>query len=167
MSINSCTISGNTTRDAELRNTKGGSQVMTFTVAVNDRRKNPQTSQWEDVPNFIDCVMFGSRAEKLSTMIAKGTKVCVFGKLRWSQWESNGSKRSKVEVVADDIELMSRKGDSKPQNGQNQQQTNNYTNQYQSVANSAPQQPTGYYPQPHAPNADEYAAEYADETIPF
>lgn len=108
MSINSCVISGNLTRSPELRTTKGGTNVLTFGVAVNDRRKNPQSGEWEDVPNFIDCCLFGTRAEKLYTMLFKGTKVCVFGKLRWSQWESNGQKRSKVEVIADDIELMTR-----------------------------------------------------------
>ena len=108
MSINRVAISGNLTRDAELRSTASGLAVLSFGVAVNDRRKNAQTGEWEDCPNFIDCIMFGSRAESLSDHLAKGAKVAVEGKLRWSQWERDGQKRSKIEVVVEEIEFMSR-----------------------------------------------------------
>ena len=108
MSINRVNISGNLTRDAELRQTQGGMAILSMGVAVNDRRKNQQTGEWEDVPNFIDCTMFGSRAEKLAQYLAKGTKVAIEGKLRWSQWEKDGAKRSKLEVIVDEIEFMSR-----------------------------------------------------------
>ena len=164
MSINKVFISGNLTRDCELRATQSGTQILTFGVAVNDRRKNPQTGEWEDVPNFVDCVIFGNRAESVSKFISKGSKVAIEGKLRYSQWEKDGNKRSKLEVIVDEIEFMSKR-ESQPQNQPQQQQANNYASQYQSGANSAPQQPTGYYPQPQAPNADVYA--YEDETIPF
>lgn len=110
MSINRVSISGNLTRDPELRQTQGGMAILNIGVAVNDRRKNQQTGEWEDVPNFVDCVMFGSRAEKLAQYLAKGTKVAIDGKLRWSQWEKDGAKRSKLEVVVDEIEFMSRGG---------------------------------------------------------
>ena len=109
MSINRATISGNLTRDAELRSTASGTPVLSFTVAVNDRRKSNQTGEWEDVPNFIDCTMFGTRAQSLSQYLTKGTKVAVEGKLRWSQWERDGQKRSKVEVMAETVELMQRR----------------------------------------------------------
>jgi single-strand DNA-binding protein len=112
-------ISGNLTRDAELRQTQGGMAILSMGVAVNDRRKNQQTGEWEDVPNFVDCVMFGSRAEKLAQYLAKGTKVAIEGKLRWSQWEKDGARRSKLEVIVDEIEFMSRGGSQ----GQRQQQT--------------------------------------------
>lgn len=108
MSINKVFISGNLTRDCELRSTAAGTNILTFGVAVNDRRKNQQTGEWEDVPNFVDCVMFGSRAEKLAHYLAKGTKVAIDGKLRWSQWEKDGARRSKLEVIVDEIEFMSR-----------------------------------------------------------
>ena len=111
MSINRATISGNLTRDAELRSTASGTPVMSFTVAVNDRRKNNQTGEWEDVPNFIGCTMFGTRAPILSQHLAKGTKVAVEGKLRQSRWERDGQKRSKIEVIVDElIWLASRSG---------------------------------------------------------
>ena len=110
MSINRVCISGNLTRDPELRNTASGMAVMNFGVAVNDRRKNPQTGEWEDYPNFVDCTMFGTRAEKLAQYLSKGAKVAIEGRLRFTQWQAqDGSKRSKLEVIADDLEFMSRR----------------------------------------------------------
>ena len=102
MSINRVIISGNLTRDPELRSTAGGTSVLGFGVAVNDRRKNQQTGEWEDYPNFIDCTMFGARADALNKYLSKGTKVTIEGKLRWSQWERDGQKRSKIEVIVDE-----------------------------------------------------------------
>lgn len=111
MSINRVCISGNLTRDPEIRSTAGGTSVMGFGVAVNDRRKNAQTGEWEDYPNFVDCTLFGKRAEALERYLSKGSKVAIEGKLRWSQWESDGGKRSKLEVVVDEIEFMSLRDD--------------------------------------------------------
>lgn len=110
MSINRVNISGNLTRDGELRTTPGGTDVLSLGVAVNDRAKNQQTGQWEDRPNFVDCVMFGNRAQSLAPYLSKGSKVAIEGKLRWSQWERDGQKRSKLEVVVDEIEFMSQRG---------------------------------------------------------
>lgn len=115
--INRVIISGNLTRDAELRSTQSGISVLSMGVAVNDSRKNAN-GEWEDYANFIDCVMMGSRADKLAQHLKKGTKVVVEGKLRWSQWEKDGQKRSKVEVVADSLEFMSRKEQEQPQSSQ-------------------------------------------------
>lgn len=115
MSINRVTITGNLTRDPELRVTAGGTQVLSFGVAVNDRRRNPQTGEWEDYPNFVDCTMFGTRAEAVSRFLAKGNKVGIEGKLRYSSWEKDGQRRSKLEVIVDEIEFMSqRQGGSAP-----------------------------------------------------
>lgn len=108
MSINRVIVSGNLTREPEVRTTASGSPVMGFGIAVNDRRKNSQTGEWEDYPNFIDCTMFGARAQSVSRFLSKGSKVAIEGKLRWSQWETNeGQKRSKIEIIVDEIEFMS------------------------------------------------------------
>ena len=108
MSINKAIISGRLTRDPELRETPGGFQVLSFSVAVDDRRRNPQTQQWEDYANFVGCAMFGSRAASVARFLGKGDKVAVEGKLRWSQWQAqDGGKRSKLEVVVDELEFMS------------------------------------------------------------
>lgn len=108
MSINRVNITGNLTRDPELRHTAGGLPVLGLGIAVSDRRKNQQTGEWEDCPNFIDCTMFGTRAEHVKPYLEKGSKVAIEGKLRWSQWEKDGQKRSKVEVVIDELEFLSR-----------------------------------------------------------
>lgn len=108
MSINKVIITGNLTRDPELRSTASGMNVLKMGVAVNDRRKNQSTGEWEEVANFVDVTVFGNRAEPLSRFLSKGAKVAIEGKLRWSQWENpQGEKRSKLEVVADEIEFMS------------------------------------------------------------
>lgn len=116
MAINRVAISGNLTRDPELRQTQGGMAVLTMGVAVNDRAKNQQTGQWEDRANFVDCTMFGNRAQAVSQYLHKGSKVAIEGKLRWSQWDDRqtGQKRSKLEVVVEELEFM----DSRQQQGQ-------------------------------------------------
>ena len=117
MSINRVNISGNLTRDPELRQTAGGTQVLTFGVAVNDRRRNPQSGEWEDYPNFVDCVVFGGRAEPLSRFLSKGSKVAIEGKLRYSSWERDGQRRSKLEVVVDELEFMTSRNSQQGGNG--------------------------------------------------
>ena len=154
MSINRVIISGNLTRDPELRSTASGLPVLGFGVAVNDRRKNQQTGEWEDYPNFIDCTMFGARAEALSRYLNKGTKVSIEGKLRWSQWEREGQKRSKIEVIVDELEFMSSRGDSSSYGG-------GMGGGYSAPAPAAP----AYAPAP-APVVDASSSVY-DEDIPF
>lgn len=108
MSINSVCIAGNLTRDAELRQTKSGTAVLQFSLAVNDRRKNAQ-GEWEDYPNYIDCILFGNLGTAIQVYMAKGAKVAVEGKLRQSRWQAkDGSNRSKLEVIAEEVELMTR-----------------------------------------------------------
>ena len=153
MSINRVIISGNLTRDPELRSTAGGLPVLGFGMAVNDRRKNQQTGEWEDYPNFVDCTLFGSRAENVAKFLSKGSKVAVEGKLRWSQWERNGEKRSKLEVIVDEIEFMSRS------NASNESNPNAYTPQGQNAAYSGSQAPQSAFSAP--------AQSVYDEDIPF
>lgn len=141
MGINRVAISGNLTRDPELRQTSGGMAVLGFCVAVNDRRKNPQTGEWEDFPNYVDCTMFGKRAEAVSHYLAKGSKVAVDGKLRYSVWERDGQKRSKLEVIADEIELMSRQSAA---GAEHVGMTQTYTGQGGTAPQSAPQRGSGH-----------------------
>lgn len=115
MSLNIVAISGNLTRDAELRTTAGGTAVLSFGVAVNDRRKNPQTGEWEDYPNYIDVTIFGKRGPALSQYLHKGSKVSIEGKLRYSSWEKDGQRRSKLEVIGEEIEFMAPRQDAATQ----------------------------------------------------
>lgn len=117
MSINRVIISGNLTRDPELRSTAGGTDVLSFGIAVNDRIKNA-SGEWEDVPNFFECVTFGNRAKALSDILTKGMKVAIAGKLHYSSWEKDGQKHSKVDIIAQEIELMQNR---KPQREQDYQ----------------------------------------------
>lgn len=114
MSINKVVLTGNLTRESELRRTQSGSAILNIGVAVNDRRRNNQTGEWEDYANFIDCVMFGPRAEAVANYLTKGTKVAIEGHLRWSQWEREGQKRSKIEVIVDELEFMSKRDSAQP-----------------------------------------------------
>lgn len=104
--MNRVCITGNLTREPELRSTSSGTAVLNFGVAVNERRFNQQSQQWEDYAHFVDCVMFGKRAESLQRYMHRGDRVGIDGKLRYSSWESNGQKRSKLEVVVDDVDLL-------------------------------------------------------------
>lgn len=112
MSINRVVFTGNLTRDSELSKTNGNNTpVLNFAVAVNDRRKNQSTGEWEDYPNYVDCALFGPRATALEPILKKGMKVAVEGKLRWSQWTDKDNpekKRSSLSVLVDEIEFMSR-----------------------------------------------------------
>ena len=147
MSINRVNISGNLTRDPELRATAGGTQVLSFGVAVNDRRRNPQNGEWEDYPNFVDCTMFGPRAEAVSRYLSKGSKVAIEGKLRYSSWERDGQRRSKLEVIVDEIEFLSRGQQGGGQGG------------YDAAPMPAPA--------PQAPAPVPPAGDVFDEDIPF
>jgi single-strand DNA-binding protein len=107
MSINRAVLVGRLTRDPEMRSTASGMSVLSMRLAFNDRRKNPQTGEWEDMSNYIDATLFGKRAEALSRFLTKGTRIGIDGRLRWSEWESqSGEKRSKIEVIADELELL-------------------------------------------------------------
>lgn len=92
MSINRVNISGNLTRDPELRQTQTGTAILSMGVAVNDRTLNKQTNQLEDRPNFVDCILFGKRATGIQQYLRKGTKVAIDGKLRYSSWEKDGQR---------------------------------------------------------------------------
>lgn len=130
MAINKATITGNITRDPELRQTQGGTSVLTIGVAVNDRRKNQQTGEWEDYPNFIDCTIFGNRATGVAPHLEKGMKVAIEGKLNQSRWQAeDGTNRSKIEIIVDEIEFMSRQ-------------------QGQTASKPVQQQPQQFAPQP-------------------
>lgn len=166
MSINRVVVSGNLTRDPELRVTPGGTQVLGFGVAVNDRRRNQQTGEWEDYPNFIDCTMFGNRAEALSRILRKGMKVAIEGKLRYSSWEdkNGGGRRSKVEIIPDEVVLMS----LNPNGQQASQQYAPQGYQQQYAPQQAPQTaPQAYVPQP-APQqpAPQWSAQQAYQQAP-
>lgn len=138
--INVVAISGNITRDSELRHTTSGSAVLNFSVAVNSRHKD-KDGEWVDRASYIDCVMFGPRAEALAQWLTRGTHVVVAGELRQTSWEDEkGNKHSRTEVSVQNVEFQSK--------SRNEQQP--------------AQQPVASAPQPAAPQQALY-----DEDIPF
>ena len=113
--INRVVLVGRLTRDPELRHLPSGSPVLQLGLAVNGRQQD-QTGTWVDKPNFFDVKLFGNRAESLSQHLAKGRRIGVDGRLDWSSWEAqDGSKRSKVEIVAFDIQFLDSRGDAEAQ----------------------------------------------------
>lgn len=148
-SINVVAISGNITRDSELRHTTSGSAVLNFSVAVNSRHKN-KDGEWVDRASYIDCVMFGPRAEALVQWLTRGTHVVVAGELRQTSWEDEkGDRHSRTEVSVTNVEFQ-----SKSRNEQQPAQPTQYA-----------QQPVASAPQPAAPQQEQPSL--YDEDIPF
>ncbi len=105
-SINRVVLVGNLTRDPELRQTPNGKSVCTLGLAVNDRYKN-DAGEWVEKPNFFDIVTWGAQAENCSRYLSKGRPVAVDGRLSYRSWEAqDGSKRSKVEVIANSVQFL-------------------------------------------------------------
>ncbi len=106
--INVVVITGNLTKDPELRSTGGGTSVCELRVAVNSSRKNGQTGQWEDKANYFDVVVWGAQGENCANYLSKGRPVAVEGRLDWSEWEAkDGSgKRQKVQIVAKSVQFL-------------------------------------------------------------
>jgi single-strand DNA-binding protein len=101
---NTVTLVGNVTRDPEIRYTPSGQTVATFGLAVNRRWQNRQTQEWEEQVSFFDVKCWSQMAENVSESVQRGTRVIVTGRLEQRSWETDtGEKRSKVEVVADEV----------------------------------------------------------------
>lgn len=162
--INVVVLTGNLTRDAELIVTNGGSSVLKFGIASNRSIKGAN-GEWEDVPNFIDCTIFGTRASALSSILAKGMKVTIEGELRYSSWtDKDGNKRSKLEVVAHNIVLPPRSNQSASAQpyAQSQPAPAQQTQTYQQEQIPAYAPAPAYNASQQAPADDVY-----DEDIPF
>ena len=118
--VNVVVITGNLTRDPELRHTGGGTAICELRVAVNSRRKDGQSGQWVDKPNYFDVVVFGGQGENCANYLAKGRPVAVEGRLDWREWEAkDGSgKRQAVQVIANTVQFLgSRDGSGGGGNG--------------------------------------------------
>lgn len=155
--INVVALTGRLTRDPDFRQTNGGFAVLGLGLAVGERRKNSATGQYEDYTNFIDCTVLGKRAESLSGILRKGMPVSVNGRLRWSQWEKDGQRRSKVEVLVDELVLPPRGNGT----AQNQAPTASYGQSGQTVYDA------GFQASVNNAFGNAGYVEYADEDIPF
>ena len=154
--LNHVVLIGRLTRDAELKSIASGQSVCKFSIAVNRRKKNGD--QWEDEPNFFDIVVWGRQGESLHQYLVKGKMVGVDGELRQDRWQQDGQNRSKVEIVANYLQLLG--GNPGSGGGGNNYSNNNYSNNSHGGA-SAPQG-QDWQPQGAAPAEDNFA-----DDIPF
>jgi single-strand DNA-binding protein len=110
--INRVIITGNLTRDPELRSTGGGTSVCSMRVACNTRRKDQSTGEWVDKPNYFDVTVWGMQGENCAQYLSKGRPVAVDGRLEWREWQDKeGNKRQSVDIIADSVQFLgSREG---------------------------------------------------------
>jgi single-strand DNA-binding protein len=106
MNINRVVLTGNLTRDPELRSTGGGLSVCKLGIAVNTRRKNGATGAWEEKPNYFRVTVFGAQGENCAQYLKKGRPVAIDGRLEWSQWEREGQKRESIDIIADSVQFL-------------------------------------------------------------
>ena len=113
--INRVVLTGNLTRDPELRNTPSGTPVCSLRVACNTRRKDA-SGNWTDKPNYFDVTVWGAQGENCAQYLSKGRPVGVQGRLEWREWDAqDGTKRQAVEVVADNVQFLGGRQDGEGQ----------------------------------------------------
>lgn len=111
--INRVIITGNLTKDPEVRSTNNGTPVCSLRVACNGRRKNPQTQEWEEVSNFFDVTVWGGQGENCGRYLSKGRGVAIDGRLQWREFtDKQGNQRQAVDIVADSVQFLGGGGDA-------------------------------------------------------
>ncbi len=115
-SLNQVTLMGNLTRDPELRQTPTGQNVTSFSLALNRSYKDAN-GDWQEATDYIDIVCWGPLAERVAQYLSKGRRCLVQGRLQSRSWEQDGQKRSKVEVLANDVTFLDGRGDASERNG--------------------------------------------------
>jgi single-strand DNA-binding protein len=116
--INVVVITGNLTRDPELRSLPSGSSVCSLRVACNTRRKDGASGEWVDKPNYFDVTVWGAQGENCARYLTKGRPVAINGRLEWREWEAqDGNKRQAVEIIAESVQFLGGRDDAGPGNG--------------------------------------------------
>ncbi len=117
--INRVIITGNLTKDPELKALPdSGTNVCSLRIACNGRRKNNQTGQWEEQPNYFDVTVFGQQGENCNRYLSKGRPVAVDGRLHWREWTTpEGQKRQAVDIIAESVQFLGGRDDSGTANG--------------------------------------------------
>jgi single-strand DNA-binding protein len=122
--LNHVVLLGRLTRDAEIKYTSGGQAVCKFSIAVNRRKKNGD--QWEDEANFFDIVLWGRQGESLHPFLKKGKMVGIDGELRQDRWQQDGQNRSRIEIIANYLQLLG--GSNSSGSGDRSSDRQNYQN---------------------------------------
>jgi single-strand DNA-binding protein len=117
--INRVIITGNLTADPELRSLPSGTSVCKLRVAVNTRRKDGQSGEWRDFPNYFDVTVWGAQGENCARYLSKGRGVAIDGRLEWREWQDKetGKNRQSIDIIADTVQFLS--GPDGPQGGGN------------------------------------------------
>src|SRR5947209_13521059 len=116
--INRVVMTGNLTTDPELRSLPSGTSVCKLRVACNTRRKNSQSGEWEDKPNYFDVTVWGAQGENCARFLSKGRPVALDGRLEWREWETpEGAKRQAVDIIADSVQFLGGRGEASSGNG--------------------------------------------------
>ena len=111
--INRVVLTGNLTRDPELRSTPGGTSVCSLRIASNTRRKDNSTGEWGDKPNYFSVAVWGAQGENCARFLSKGRPVCVDGRLDWREWQDqNGNKREAIEIIAESVQFLGGRDDN-------------------------------------------------------
>jgi single-strand DNA-binding protein len=131
-SLNQVTLMGNLTRDPELRQTPNGQNVCSFSVALNRSYKD-QSGEWKEVTDYVDIVAWGPLAERVAQYMSKGRRALVQGRLQSRSWEQDGQKRSKVEVLANDVTFLDSRG-----SGGGEEASGDFTNSSESKSAEKP-----------------------------
>jgi single-strand DNA-binding protein len=154
MNINRVVLTGNLTRDPELRSIPAsGTSVCKLGIAVNTRRKGSD-GQWEEKPNFFRVTVFGRQAESCANYLKKGRAVAIDGRLEWSSWENDGQKRESIDIIADSVQFLGGREDAGNGNG------NGYSSGVQAPESDVPIDTGDFQTAP-------VAAATADDDIPF
>jgi single-strand DNA-binding protein len=114
--INRVVMTGNLTRDPELRSLPSGMSVCSLRIACNTRRKGT-SGEWEDKPNYFDVTVWGAQGENCARYLAKGRPVAIDGRLEWREWEQEGQKRQAVDIIADSVQFLGGRDDAGGGNG--------------------------------------------------
>jgi single-strand DNA-binding protein len=110
--INRVVLTGNLTRDPELRSLPSGMSVCSLRVACNTRRKNNSTGEWEDKPNYFDVTVWGAQGENCARFLTKGRPIAIDGRLEWREWETQeGHKRQAIDIIADAVQFLGGRDD--------------------------------------------------------
>ena len=106
--INRVIITGNLTRDPELRSLPSGMSVCSLRIACNTRRKDNQSGEWVDKPNYFDVTIWGRQGENAAQYLSKGRPVAIDGRLEWREFQDNqGNKRQAIDIIADNVQFLS------------------------------------------------------------
>ena len=105
--VNRVVVSGNLTKDPELRQLAGGNSVCKLRIAVNTRKKDRDSNQWSDVANYFDVTVWGAQGENVAKYLQKGSALLVDGRLEWREWQAqDGTNRQAVEIIAENTQFL-------------------------------------------------------------